>query len=255
MSVNRRSKRKKLNKKGVHELRLLTKRLRAYLRIYPKNCKPAVVVCDQELKALANAFAGKRASDVLLQLLQTLYSGPEEDLQAISIALLDTFDQGAIAESFDYVSSLERVLVLWPKEPLPRKGFKRGMAKVYRKAKFSGKQVITKSSGEDAERLHHWRKQAKRWLFCCSDLPAVAPGKKYQNDLTRLTQKLGRYNDLQELETTLESLTLPVSAGVVQNRVLTEIQARKIKLERQFSKNYETLFSVKTRNLNDLTKY
>ena len=194
--------------RGVHRLRVLTKRLRAMLKLYPSDCKPEVAVQIEALKYLARSCAGSRRSDVLPDTLANLVSilpSHQQDWFAEFQRVLwggpNSTDTPMTATEVKWL--LRAVLANWPQQDFAKKRLRSRVKKGEQKLLNAGRRAL--DSGEDAL-LHRWRKRVKHQYFVTA-IPALkAHATVKRKACKRLAAVLGDHQDICDLAASLEAL-------------------------------------------------
>lgn len=233
----------------VHQLRVCTKRLRAYLRLY--SGKSSIRRTNRQLKTLADSLANQRDVDVLRQTFdQLVKNGFPRKYKKYRKVFLDLIIPNEVIELADALldtrSVFEQILISWPNVKDKPKFWAVGMERVYLKAKYLGAEAIR---GDEDEPYHRWRKWVKYWLY---NLSGVSKGKvqgSYQKQLKGLGESLGYFHDLCMLE---KVLTAPENQRVIGADLVPLVKAlnkEKKQLKKSFKKAHKKLFKLNNRKL------
>lgn len=225
---------------GVHDLRVLTKTLRAYLRVYPKSCAQAVEQVDGALKALASVYTGQRDAAARFEALQSLAKNRRaERVWPCAHAALRQAGRMTETSHPDPITALEQAFRAWPDHHTTPQQIRQGAARVYEKARRTGKRAI---SEEDDDRYHRWRKWVKNWHYVARDLEPRRPPEAYLQSLQKLGALLGDYHDLCVLEGAAKS----GDAGQAEDEIeslLRRIKRRKNRYRKKFPDSHQQLFA------------
>jgi len=234
------------NEEIVHQLRILTKRIRAYLWLLPEDLYPQITGLRTTLSQVARSYAGSRDATVLVtrfkELIETL--APEDRQQALRwfVATAPTPVEIALPpETEATLQVLEESLEHWASPGQEGWDSREGLERLYRKAGKIGRKAL--ESGE-AGMFHRWRKWTKHLHYSLEALADLPVGNHYRERLKSLGSDLGDYHDLVMLEAFLKD-NLPLqepSSGLVK-KLLKIIDKRKHKARKQFSKDYRKLYS------------
>lgn len=231
---------------AVHQLRVLTKKLRAYLSLYPEAARPQSKAVQAKLKQIADLYAGSRDSAVLLKTLKnqtkSLKSAKRERLA--NWLLMRSAASPADSGHPDGRKVRDRLLSCldeWPTDLPAGWNPVDGIQVLFAKAKKVGKQALRK---EDDMLLHRWRKWVKHLYYSLSLLDSARQRKASRKQLKILGDKLGQYHDLVVLETAL-SMGPPGEEelkGLV-SQALALIGKHKAGYKKQFSRYYARLYA------------
>jgi CHAD domain-containing protein len=206
---------------AIHAIRLLCKRLRAWIRLVRQAGRPGCWRApDRELRAIARHFGTQRDAQVMGGTLAKLRRNCQDPAQARSLALLQgslsaQSRNGAQTQSAAQESAQSETVVSGPqlsqrtqvallKLPArlePASGLAQSQRRTLRKRdKLAAK-------GASPDQLHAWRKQVKylgyQLEICSAASNEHSPA---QRSCTRLGKLLGQVQDLTQLRRHLKTL-------------------------------------------------
>ena len=196
---------------GIHELRLVTKRLRALWQLHrPIDQTGVTIRANDRLRDAAKLLATARDDFVLHELLAELAEEStvhqKEYTEAATLPLAssqkhDPTEQDRETLLAVLASDREDWDAIDP--PGPDELLGRGLARTYTKAQRKGDRAL---NSQELDHFHEWRKWAKYLRYqleplAATDRPAI---RDYHDDLKRLTSVLGRRNDLYNLRLGLQ---------------------------------------------------
>jgi CHAD domain-containing protein len=246
-----------LSPKAVHDLRVLTKQLRALLRLY----QPFVEVenwqfADAQARSIARAFAGLRDRQVQVKTMTRLLRGKPHlifQLQPIYDYLLNHEDQTP-RDDAALGSQLHDLLVFWEKhlaQSGPHSWIPKGAELTFRKAHRRGKRACQSLADDD---FHHWRRWLKYWLYQ-QEWMTVKDNSKligYRKQLTLLGTRLGQFQDCCVLEQTLKSRSDTIVDASACDYAIRILQKRKDELRQYGMTHFSELFDLKKKKLNHI---
>ncbi len=240
---------------SIHQLRVCTKRLRAFLRVYPSSVD--IAPASQDLKLLADSYASVRDAQVSYATLNQLIQGWSDKKRKKHREVIDFIahqkrQQEAEVTPREPHQALEQVMLNWPrleaatgtdndKAPDDAAVTAEGMKRLYQKARQLGHKAL--QSDKD-EAFHAWRKWVKYWLYC---LTGLSPGKVppgYKKRLKRLGDSLGVFHDICVLEENLKSPDVFHEFGKSLKPFYKLIQAEKKRMKKSYKKAYKKLFKL-----------
>jgi CHAD domain-containing protein len=232
--------------KAVHQLRVYTKKLRAYLSLYPEAVHPQSKAVQAKLKQIADLYAGSRDSVVLLKTLRQqtkqLKSAKRERLESwLLIRSAGGPEDTGHPDGREVRELLCRCLEEWPTDLPADWNPVDGIQALFARAKKVGKQALRK---DDDVLFHRWRKWVKHLYYSLSLLDSGQQRKASRKQLKILGDKLGQYHDLVVLEAALS--TEPPQEEelkVLVNQALALIGKHKASYKKQFSRYYTRLYS------------
>lgn len=236
-----------LGNAGIHDLRVLTKKLRGYLCVYPASCEGSVSECEKQLKLLADAYAELRDSNVLKETAEKIIrdlSAKQKERYIPLIKLLETqerFTQSHNTSPPDPAHALDGVIAAWPVIDLSVKQLNQGLQSLYAKAQHKGEKAI---NCKDNRIYHQWRKWAKYWLYCVSDLSSKSLPKHYKRNLDKLGETLGDLHDLSMLAAAVENRNLIDIDPTVIHRFQKRLSKQQKICRRTSAKRYKKLFKL-----------
>ena len=225
---------------AVHGVRVTTKRLRAYWRLYRPVADEVSRAANDSLRDAAKGLATSRDAVVMHATMQRLMKrGSDElaaalepladrlsavnpaDLQAIETTTLDLADRVFRDDAtrwarLDAVTDADLVQA--------------GLGKLYRRGRKRWKALENKA---DSMALHTWRKDVKRLNYALAVVvgeDVAGPLKKLLKRAKTLGKRLGRHHDLHVLEVRLRALK-DVPDAAARDAVLAEIAVRQRRLE------------------------
>lgn len=233
----------------VHQLRVCTKRLRAYLRLY--SGKPSIRKANRQLKALADSVAEQRDTDVLRQTYDQLvvhwFPRKSKKYRKVYLDLIIPKQIDSQAKNkLDTRAAFEKVLLSWPNIKDKPKFWAVGMERVYLKAKYVGAEAVR---GDEDEPYHRWRKWVKYWLYNLSGVSKGKVQRSYQKQLKGLGESLGYFHDLCMLESVLVA---PENQRVIGNdmgALIKALKKEKKQLKKSFKQAHRKLFKLNNRKL------
>ena len=246
-----------LDDKQIHQLRVLTKKLRGLLQLYrPTVAAETLRDVERQIKSLANRFASARDSHVLAATLtELLKSHHNTAAEALQQQLIDWLSPATTIEqppSADAVAAQLAVILGQWKVNLRDNGSGGtglGLQYSYRKAR----RLARKSSREgDDDSFHRCRKWVKYHLYQC-ELTLVAPNKlskRYCADLDALADQLGSFHDRCLLEQKLLEISVDRFANsaellALHHDTLDYLTRQKADDKQACQARFETLFADK----------
>lgn len=232
---------------SIHQLRVCTKRLRAFLRVYPNDLDS--VSATHELKLLADSYAGLRDAQVSYATLNALISSWSDKKRKKHRAVIDfvAHQKRQVEHTTEPVEphvALEQVLLKWPQLDASANGSgisEAGMRRLYRKARALGLKALQSNLDED---FHAWRKWVKYWLYCLTELSAVKVPVSYRKRLRRLGDSLGMFHDVCVLEEILKSPDVYHEFGNGLKPFYKLIRTEKKRMKKSYKKAFKKLFKV-----------
>ena len=232
---------------AVHGLRVCTKKLRAYLRVYPG--KAPIRDANRQLKQLADSYSGTRDAHVLRETLEHVMSSwplrKRKKYQRVIDDLSSIKQHGNTdLRPLEPRAAFEQIMTVWPNVDSGQDFWATGLDRVFIKAQVLGENAI--KSTED-EPYHRWRKWVKYWLYGLTGVAKgqVAPG--YNKRLKRLGEGLGHFHDLCVLEEVICSHESRERHGADLKPFLKAIASEKKDLKKSFKKAHKVLFKVNYR--------
>ena len=231
---------------SIHQLRVCTKRLRAFLRVYPPSL--SVAVANRDLKSLADSYAGVRDAQVALATLNRLIGGWSDKKRRKHREVIDFIahqkqQAEALTEPREPHQALEQVMLHWPGTGDAQHPFsaRDGMRRLYEKARRLGRKALQSDIDED---FHRWRKWVKYWLYCLTELSSGKVPAGYSKRLKRLGDSLGVFHDICVLEDSLKSPDVYHEFGKGLKPFYKLIQAEKKRMKKSYRKAYKKLFRL-----------
>lgn len=199
----------------IHLIRVLAKKLRAYLRLFRGTFpEKTVKIEDRRIQRIAKDLSRVRDEAICRQVLQWLGSKEKKEsrrerLQAALArfpvpAGVDSNQRKLVREAAAIEARRLRLLALIDKHP-PREGkLEERLEKQYGKSRRGMREALRKGS---PEAFHQWRKQVKRLgyqveMFCTRSQRSLA---SLERKFVRLGRTLGRLQDLRVLESRIET--------------------------------------------------
>ena len=244
---------------SIHQLRVCTKRLRAFLRVYPSGLDG--VAANHGLKSLADSYADLRDAQVSYATLIALISQWSDKKRKKHRAVIDFVahqkhqrEQGT--EPLEPHQALEQVLLNWPQLDAAASGGEvvhevshEGMLRLYQKAKALGLKALQSDHDED---FHTWRKWVKYWLYCLTELSSGKVPVSYRKRLKRLGDSLGVFHDVCVLEEMLKNPDVYHEFGQGLKPFYKLIRNEKKRMKKSYKKAFKKLFKVSRRELNGM---
>lgn len=223
------------NEEQVHQLRVLTKRLRAAWHLSQPVCRGAVAQQRRHaLRKLSSLVAHSRDQSVQKALAERFHRNhPElskDSLQALFPSSADPSQPPALSSITEIRQILKNEIEAWRKIRLgdeERRVLRNRWRHSLKKAKTLTRQSF---KSNDAELWHSWRKAVKRLRYQREFLAQINPrilGKKDQR-IRRLGTRLGDHNDLAVFRTHLNSADLQRNESNALNKAVA-MEDQKIK--------------------------
>ena len=232
---------------SIHQLRVCTKRLRAYLRVYPKNLE--IDNANRELKSLADSYAGLRDAQVSWKTLNNLISQWPDKKRHKHREVIDFVAHQKRAMEHEVTpqephQALEQVLRSWPRAHQSGEGdtiTAEGMDRLYQKACRLGEKALQSDRDDD---FHRWRKWVKYWLYCLTGLAEGNLPAGYKKRLKRLGDSLGVFHDICVLEENLKSPDVYHELGKQLKPFYKAIYQEKKRMKKSYKKAFRKLFRL-----------
>lgn len=204
----------RLPARARHEIRIATKRLRAWWRLgRPVASRTAIRNADRRLAAAAQLLAPLRDVDVMRQLLRRLAAKTEAaggDRTPWDRLGLQLAAGGSPSGALTAPDALRRQLLrsftsddaAWRRLPVAagNETILAEMVRMYRRVRKRGRRAFRRDT---ADALHAWRKWVKTYLLQLELLQAARPRRaldRLVSDFARLGRMLGRSQDLAILD-------------------------------------------------------
>lgn len=247
-----------LTPENIHDLRVLTKKLRALLRLYyptirHKQRQPLRRL-DQAIKSLADELAESRDASVLYTTLDDVIRKHSSELSPAQQYLLDQYKPVNVAPEPIPAASIDAKLGSIVESWQSVSGFlhginiKQGIDFSYLRAQKLAKNI---RRSHDDDQFHQYRKWLKYHLYQI-ELVATKPGKaisNYTRHLDKLGKQLGVLHDVYLLQESLlrpqRFNRKPVAPAQCIDEVLGLIELRKDELQTQCRKKSTGLFAQK----------
>ncbi len=238
-----------LTDEGVHDLRVLCKRLRAALRLYQPVCRKADLRrVDEPLRKTARAFAARRDTHVQLKTLKRfLKHYPDlkpltENFKTRLQAERETLPPPDLKLAAQWLSEALR---LWQRLLQQPDGqfIVTGLEYTYEKAGRFGDRAL--QSDRDKP-YHKWRKWSKFWLYQ-QELLLRQKGslsQEYREKLADLGSDLGRFHDLYLLQASILNYSSSFSNQDDVTLLLQRLAASKRSYRRAFAAEFRPLFGL-----------
>lgn len=198
-----------LDGEAVHELRVLSKKLRGLLRLCLPHVKKSLVKhSDQQLQQFADHYAESRDAAVLHDTLTQLISRHEQQAGGATGELCDYFAKRAATEqSLSNTSPDEHLKLIvqdWPilKRKKTGPALTEGINFTYSKAQELARQAEISAADDDYHRCRKWLKYYM-YQIELSEIELLNDGKKHYRRVKKLAQRLGLFHDRCVLEAAL----------------------------------------------------
>lgn len=196
------------NEEVVHNLRVMTKRLRAAWKVVSDS--ESASRRKSALKELSALLAGKRDIDVLINLAQQMADiHPDAPFSTVVKSLEEQMTEPVADQSGEAIRSiLVDEKAAWSEvrfEGLEQTALRRAIRTSQNKARQAARVAMVST---DPEEWHSWRKCVKTLRYQREFLAEIqnrSPG-KWDARISRLGSALGARNDLANLTTIVESL-------------------------------------------------
>lgn len=226
---------------GIHEIRVATKRLRAFWQLVHPLIEPQIArTANERLREIAHAVAGARDANVLRELLAELRAAEEPLYQG-------AFDRaaGLFADGFDFdeIAKELRAMMLgildedrkdWESLILPDNNslVEHGLGRSYRKAARRAKTAARTDDHADNHRWRRWVKYLRYQLEAMTLEPSESLTRRIEA-LTILGSLLGSRNDLAILREQVEAR----GGGDTFGAVFRAIELRDMALRRRIAQD------------------
>lgn len=202
-----------LDPASVHDLRVLSKKLRALLYLYlPYLDKALIKRRDKQLKQLADSYALSRDSDVLQETLAQLLKHNRKSKQHDELSILrDYFAELAVtAEPDSHADPRQQLSAIaqdWPRlrQAKSSPDLSEGIDSTYRKARKLSQRASQTTIDDDYHRCRKWLKYYLYQLELAG-LSLNKDDQKHHRQLRKLGTRLGLLHDLCVLEKQLQAL-------------------------------------------------
>ncbi|MDX1694936.1 MAG: CHAD domain-containing protein [Ketobacteraceae bacterium] len=232
---------------SIHQLRVCTKRLRAYLRVYP----PATDIsgANQELKCLADSYASVRDAQVAFKTLNALIADWPDKKRKKYREVIDFIAhqkrsvEGGLTPREPH-EAFECILLHWPSSESQEEpgGYTRdGLDRLYQKARQLGNKALQSDADEP---YHRWRKWVKYWLYCLTGLSRSKLPKGYKKRLKRLGDSLGVFHDICVLEQNLKNPDVYHEFGKQLKPFYKAMANEKKRMQKSYKKAHKKLFGL-----------
>lgn len=243
--------------KNIHELRVITKRLRAFWQVvHPLLDDEAHFLSHNNLlRDTAKSLFQYRESDVNQKLIMSFRSSVDVEEDCIVLdALLKLFTAPTVPTKFQHKDELVTCFTaehnFWQQldasKPEMQKRQVAGLEATFKKARGLSKRAIEK--GLEPVVTHQWRKWAKYWYYQLEALPGKNDNKKskdYIRALEHLTDALGKYHDLHILENLISDYESRKLLNVDTSIIFTLIQKENKRLAKKILKFHAQTFCDK----------
>ncbi|MDD2675931.1 MAG: CHAD domain-containing protein [Methylacidiphilaceae bacterium] len=209
----------------VHQIRVLAKKLRAYLRLLRGSVPEKLVQLEEKrIKRIAGNLGRARDEEICRQILQWLAAKGDKEgcRQGVRAALVHFPD--AAATGLDRRKLVQarkgiearrlRLLALLDEHPAQEGKLEELLKKEYGKSRRGMRKALRDGS---PEAFHQWRKRVKRLgyqtaMFCPSSRKRLA---RLETKFLRLGSLLGRLHDLHVLKARIERRATPLEPKLV----------------------------------------
>ncbi|MDD4932014.1 MAG: CHAD domain-containing protein [Methylacidiphilaceae bacterium] len=198
----------------VHQIRVLAKKLRAYLRLFRGTFpKPCVPLEEKRIRRIAGNLSRARDEEICRQTLQWLAAkekkeSPRRRARAALVPLPEPeaadLDKRKLARARKSIEARRlRLLALIDKHPAKEGKLEEWLQKEYGKSRQGMREALREGS---PEAFHQWRKRVKRLgyqteIFCTPSRKRLG---RLETKLLRLGRLLGRLQDLHVLKGWIE---------------------------------------------------
>ena len=245
--------------RNIHEIRVITKRLRAYWRILRPLLKDknTYSVHNNRLTAAARLLFGPRENYVNRKLIKSFKSNVKKHEQKkILDKLYDSIPEpGKVEDSTK--ETLKHCLIEEQKFWLQFDNSDlrsdvnpyAGVIQIYKKAKKFGKKSITLASSDlTTDVTHQWRKWSKYLLYQLEIVSVISDQNsisEYREVLKNLTGSLGESHDLNVLQHIISNFIRQHPLEVNIDKITKLIQRKNQTLSINYPEYYNKLFSEK----------
>lgn len=229
---------------SIHEVRVCTKKLRAYLRAYPD--KAPINAANRQLKLLADNYGGLRDAQVKYATLRRLIWDWSPKKRKKFNGVIDHIahakkNQEIELTPLDPRVAFEEILRVWPNLDAKPGTWFSSFDRLYLKSRYLGEVAL--KSNED-ETYHRWRKWVKYWLYCLTGLSKGKVPSDYEKRLQRLGESLGQFHDVCVLEQALTAPDVQHQFGQELKPFYKMIKAEKKAMKKSYKKAFKSLFKV-----------
>jgi CHAD domain-containing protein len=209
----------------VHQIRVLAKKLRAYLRLLRGSLPEKLVQLEEKrIKRIAGNLGRARDEEICRQVLQWLAAKGDKESrrQRVREALVPFpepaatgLDRRKLVQARRGIEARRlRLLALLDAHPAPEGKLEELLKKEYGKSRRGMLEALRDGS---PEAFHQWRKRVKRLgyqtaMFCPSSRRRLA---RLETKLLRLGSLLGRLHDLHVLKARIERRAVPPERKLV----------------------------------------
>ncbi|CAB4243043.1 protein of unknown function [Methylacidimicrobium sp. AP8] len=203
----------------VHRIRVIVKRLRAYLRLLRGSVPEKLLVEeDKRIKRIAVGLSPARDAVVCRQTVEWLAAREKKEsrrerLRAVLARFADRAGSGVdprkIARARAVIEASRRRLLHWiEKRPPEEETVEERLKREYGKGRRGMRDALREGS---PEAFHRWRKRVKRLGYQAEmfSVPSRQRLSRLEKRLVRLGRLLGRLQDLQILKSRIEALPGP----------------------------------------------
>ncbi len=242
--------------KTIHEIRVITKRLRAYWRVLQPLLKnnDLYVAHDILLRDAAKLLSQSREDYVNRKLINsfksTLNNKKDKLVLEKLLKLMPVPEKSEIHCKDKLKSYFIDEQAFWRQfrnhDLIAKVEHDSGVINTYKKAKKLGKKAIKKSL--EVEATHQWRKWSKYLFYQLEIVPLKVSQKssaKYLRQLESLTDILGKLHDMHVLQSIIREYKKTQFLEVNTDNVYQFINKKNQKLAKKIAKNYEQFFLVK----------
>lgn len=201
---------------AVHELRVLSKKLRALLRLYHSDLpKSETAETEQQLKAFADQYANQRDHDVIQTTLSSIFARGKapanQQYQKLELlkqyfSLRQTNRVGELAEKPDL--ALSAILHTWQKMKVSNQpqNFTASIQYGYNKSRKLSHQALRTGNDEDYHQCRKWLKYYQYQISLCIPLLSK-PKQDHLQQVKETSELLGKLHDYAIFEQQLLSIS------------------------------------------------
>lgn len=229
----------------VHQMRRHGKKLRAMLRLVRPALEQDFRILDRQVRDASRLMAGARRTEALRELCGRLQQDfPEDGWQRVMRQLPAPAPSGAdTAQAAHLLHQVSVQVHSWATTRIAVPEVARGLQKTYRDSRRLARRCARK--GTDTL-LHEWRKQVKHHRHQCELMAPLWPGLGRRLDrLKRLSDLLGRHQDLSDLAALLEQAPARYGDNLWVAQRLERIHALQKTLATRALRRRDSLFAEK----------